>query len=77
MTANNSLFANMPIVSIVTQVKNVNGVMVESPINDCIRVWGRIGVGTRLDPTINHPLIDSRNVRVTPDPQGIDKLTPF
>lgn len=73
----NPFFSNLPVVSIVTNVKVVNGVSVETPLVDCVRVWGRIGVGVRLDNTLNSPLVNSANTRFIPDPQGIDKQQPF
>lgn len=69
----NPFLSDMPWVTIVTQVRIVNGVEVETPQEDCVRVWGRVGSGREDD----RDIMESNPVRIIPDPDGLDKQRDF
>lgn len=73
----NPFLADIPVVTIVTQVKVVNGVEVETPITDCTRVWGRLNGAVKRDANKRPISPDSVPVREIPNPNGMDKQRDF
>ncbi|AVH85340.1 hypothetical protein RsoM2USA_412 [Ralstonia phage RsoM2USA] len=73
----NPFLTDIPVVSIVTQVRLVNGVEVETPVSDCIRVWGRLNGAAKRDAHKNPIIPNSQPIRIIPDPYGMDKQRNF
>lgn len=74
--AANPFLANIPVVSVVTAVRVVNGVEVETPIADCTRVWGRVGTSNRANQV--QPLIPtSVPLRLTPTVYDMLRQKPY
>jgi len=72
----NPFLANIPVVSVVTAVRVVNGVEVETPLSDCVRVWGRVASSSRANQS--KPLFPTTlPVRLTPQAFDIMRQKPF
>lgn len=73
----NPFLTDVPVVSIVTQVRLVNGVEVETPVSDCIRVWGRLNGSAKRDANKRPIIPNTPPVRIIPDEHGMDKQRSF
>lgn len=74
--AANPFLTNIPVVSVVTAVRVVNGVEVETPVGDCIRVWGRVGNASHSNQ--DDPLIPTaQNPRLTPTRYDFMRQKPY
>jgi hypothetical protein len=67
----NPFLVNMPVVAVVRTVAKVNGQEVETPLNDCKRVWYRMTV-TKSNGQQLLPFVDDEP-RLKPNPTGHDE----
>lgn len=69
----NPFLSDMPWVTIVTQVRVVDGIEIETPTEDCVRIWGRVGSGK----DDGNPAITDNPLRVFPDKNGLSQQRDF
>ena len=72
----NPFMTDVPVVIVVTNVRIVGGVEVETALTDSIRVFGRIGQAARPN-SDEIDLFAPADGRITPDPRGWHNIRPF
>lgn len=72
MSEMNPFLVDIPWVTIVTQVRLVNGEEVESEQSDSTRIWGRV-----FSPTGTEEIIEDVPKRVFPQTNGLTRQQPF
>uniref|UniRef100_UPI0005533DC8 hypothetical protein n=1 Tax=Andreprevotia chitinilytica TaxID=396808 RepID=UPI0005533DC8 len=65
----------IPMVAQVRALRNVAGVLVETPVGDCQRVWFRIAPVVKAGQS--HTDVSTLAKRHVPDPLGRDQLRPY
>ena len=67
----------VPAVFLITQVRVVNGVQVESLVADSSRAWGRLNPSYRLNQTKEGDLFVASVIRISPLLTGFDHIADF